>query len=723
MSNVKKERYNYEEYNMEKLPREYFELIKDTLKDERNPKRQHIETSSFIATDSPSSNDEDDYDSEEFEDVTLGPETSGNDSVQITLDPKRNTQKIRANVVDLPTKQSRKFIHAFYLLCMIVHGNLRNQWLNDVTLQKKLSKLVPNKVYENLHPVKDNELPIILTRKLIDSLKHCMNIWNKFFKIMNPEYDNGLYQWSWSELKTTVCNNKNIDRSMFKEMILNGYGPMSLSIEGFIAMLRGCNINARFVISIQPPDLNDMKPISPSQTNTNNINNFHEKSKYPIMWCEVWDRFSKNWITIDPVSRNIIEQVRFKSKLEPAIGKYSRYNNLRYVVGFDRKLGCRDITRRYCQQFQSKTRRKRITRDTQGHIWYEKIFNIVNQRKRTKIDDYEDLYFRHRDEMEGIPNSLQDLKNHPKYILEQNLKFNQVLKPESQQCGFLKLKNRDKSTKTIKVFQKKDVLDLYSARHWFMLGRILKVGAKSLKVKNIKNLKTGEQENERLYSIHETKLYVPPSVQNGKIPINAYGNIDIYRPWMIPEDCCLVESSNSIRAANFIEIPYAKAVTSFKFEKGHNVKPQITGVVIQKKHCDALISMINGIEYYDDIDEKCVKELNGLKLWSMLLKKLAIKTKLNRRHGNLDDVTETDNMVCGGFLVEDQITEHIVEDNVNEDTSPITNMSISTPQPYEKTTEVKPSYITTSTHEHKQDSHSEYKAFMQELSGTEFSNE
>lgn len=37
-----------------------------------------------------------------------------------------------------------------------------------------------------------------------------------------------------------------------------------------------------------------------------------------------------------------------------------------------------------------------------------------------------------------------------------------------------------------------------------------------------------------LYAEFQTEVYVPPPVEDGRVPKNAFGNIDVYVPTMVP---------------------------------------------------------------------------------------------------------------------------------------------------------------------------------------------
>lgn len=619
------------------------------------------------------SNDEDDYGSDEFEDVTepmVSPEPLGDISVSVET-RKRNgkaTKKTR-NMVSNKERHWRRYFHMACLLGLIVHGYVRNDWINNGKLEKKLCKLIPDKVLQDLHPEKDEEMPLRSTRKLLDGLKMCMEIWNKHWMITNEYQGTGCYMKRWDEVRGHFNKRFRLTEKEFVKQVLKGNGDRDMAAQGFVALLRSCNVNSRLVMSLQPPDFCDLKVTDPRNGHVFPSTLF----KYPIFWCEVWDKFSKKWITIDAINFKTMEQIKTQSKLEPRGTGSCQRNLLRYVVGFDRKRGVRDITRRYSHWFNCKCIRRRITKDPQGSEWYARLLEKLHERKRTRMDDYEDTYFQQRDDSEGMPDNIQDLKNHPRYILEKDLKINQIVKPGCKECGYLNVHNKKDLWK---VYERKNILDLKSARQWYMEGRVLKIGSRSMK-KVPKRSRSGKEEGEEenLYSLDDTEIYVPPLVSepDGKIVKNAFENIEVFVPSMIPYNCVLIKSDLAVKAARLLQIEYARAVTSFNFEKGRTTKPVIGGVVVAHWYKDAVLCAIEGLENTVEQENFERRELDSLTRWNFLLSKLRIKSELNTTYGKVEEAVrlgsnenanishhsvdhgshhiDNDEMMAGGFIV------------------------------------------------------------------------
>ncbi|AAS54652.2 AGR162Cp [Eremothecium gossypii ATCC 10895] len=658
-----------------KLPEHYFELVREAVAAEpaarHGPKRRRTAAGvaaaesagpgSVASDDEGSTQSEEEYDSEDFEDVEAETDAAGD--VSVTLAASR-ARPARAKVVDSETRAFRRSFHMLHVAALLAHYHVRNTWLNDGRLQSRLAALVPDEVYASMHPERDEQLPLRSTRKLLDALRKCMKLWEKHCKRIIGR-DGGLYMRPWAQLGQRYSSGAALlTRKAFNRALQKGAPmPRSVAQEGFVALLRGCGLNARLVASLQPPDLTDMKPAGDARGSDppGDSEDDTDKYEFPLVWCEVWDRYSKAWITVDPLCKQLVEQVRNKSKLEPT-GKFARFNQMRYVVGFDRKMGCRDITRRYCAQYNAKVRRRRITRDTHGAAWYDALLRALHQRKRMKTDDYEDEYFARRDEVEGIPNNMADLRNHPHYVLEKDLRQHEILRPGTEQCGYVRFKTTKRSAgSTLKVFRRTDIVPCYSGRHWFLQGKVLRKNCRAAKTVIVKDHRTGESEEERLYPESETEPYVPPPVApDGTIPTNSFGNIDIYKPSMIPAGCVLIENPNAVRAAAFIGVPFAKAVTGFSFERGRTVKPKFSGVVVQSCYRDAVCAMIDGIETIGDEARMQERELGALQSWALLLAQLRVKQRLIDRHGAVSEHTsdsdsepEASDTEAGGFFPDD----------------------------------------------------------------------
>jgi hypothetical protein len=64
-----------------------------------------------------------------------------------------------------------------------------------------------------------------------------------------------------------------------------------------------------------------------------------------------------------------------------------------------------------------------------------------------------------------------------------------------------------------------------------------------------------------LFGEWQTSTYVPPVAKNGVVPCNEYGNVDLFRPEMLPIGCVHIVESNAVRICKKLNIHYAEAIT------------------------------------------------------------------------------------------------------------------------------------------------------------------
>lgn len=620
-----------------------------------------------VENDEEDDEEDDEFDDAEFEDVDLDsvkPRASsnltGDISVNMNEQDLKPKKKVKAkNVIDREERIFRKNFHRNHIAIMSIHGFVRNRWCNNKAIHKSLTKLIPSSVYDELHPPKNIETPHIRTRRFLDGLRHLLDRWSKYYKVTSNK---GIYKHDWYDWYG--YEKSKVPFSRFIKCITKGRGNRDIGAQGFVALLRAAGVASRLVFSLQPPDFTSMAIRSkPRDSESNKTNSGHgnprekllelRKGKvstsvdqkvegevelqYPVFWAEAWDSSSKTWITIDPVLLKVIENVRVKSRLEPP-SNY-RYNNLVYVLGYDRKGGVRDITKRYAEKYYARTRKKRITKYEADEIWYTDFLETMSSRGRNRSDDFEDEYFQKKATLEGMPDNIQDFKGHPFYVLESHLKANEILHPK-EHCGMIRTKGKNNS---VKVYKRENVQTLRTPRAWFQRGRVLKTGERPMMVRKKTPAQIRDDDDdpeERLYAIFQTKVYVPPPVKEGLITKNAYGNIDVYVPSMIPDGAVLINTPYAADAAKLIGVDYANAVVGFKFER-RGATPKIEGIVVAEEFQEAVGSVQEQLKAEAIEKQRSELELRALKGWTLLLAKLRIKHRLNAHHGKVFENGET----------------------------------------------------------------------------------
>ncbi|GME66888.1 unnamed protein product [[Candida] boidinii] len=644
------------------------------------------------------------------------------DSITVTIknsDPndKKKGKKSRSTQVSRDERKFRYSFHKAYLFAMLYHGAVRNMWCNHPKLFRLLKADVPPNLkkeireYRNMN-YEDPQKKLLnqtKTRKLLDVLRHLMEYWYKSFTVTSYVT---IFKKKWNELEIArKLKTSKVSLRKFIKLVYQGKGSRDIGAQGFVSLLRSLGFQARLIFSLQPPDFTNLSIVKPledemieekeiesqnrAQANrsrsvlekkpmtemdkllaslkvnrsaTTNLRNYRlgkenqaseYYSNYPIFWCEVWNPHNKKWITIDPIVKKYIESVNTKSVLEPPLN--DERNNAFYVVGFDTKGGARDVTRRYAESYNAKIRKKRITRvQKDEELWNSLLFQASSdvRKQRNRMDMYERLDFEEKNLKEGMPNSIQDFRNHPVYALEEQLKFNEVLYPKIS-CGTIRRKISKGSGKgeTIPVYKRSYVQPVKSAKAWFMNGRVLKVGERPLKVKDISGLKkrklrsednfrlTDDEDDDKetevnLYAEYQTELYVPPPIVDGKIPENAFGNIDIYTESMLPEGAVHIPGKFAMKAGKIVGVDVVPAVVGFEFSSNNSATAKVDGAVVEKCYKEAVEVVSEFLKEEEAEEKRRMEILIALHGWKVLLKRLEIKKRLNIEHGTVNEQEE-----------------------------------------------------------------------------------
>lgn len=341
----------------------------------------------------------------------------------------------------------------------------------------------------------------------------------------------------------------------------------------------------------------------------------------------------QKWVPVDPlVTRTIAKP----SKFEPPAGEPE--NHMNYVVAFEDDGSARDVTRRYTKAYNAKTRRDRVEVTNRGERWLRKVMKMYRRSHILNRDQVEDAELAAKEAAEPMPRNVQDFKDHPYYALDRHLKRHEVIYPK-REVGKVGAGRASSSNTLESIYRRRDVHIVKSADKWYRLGREIKPGEQPLKrvparrtrdqISDPEDPDAGLEENAgvALYAIQQTKLYSAPSVQNGRIPKNVYGNLDIYVPSMIPPGGTHIAHPETARAARILGIDYADAVTGFAF-KGRHGTAVTKGAVVASEYAEAVEEVLKAFD--DDRvrveEERRSKE--ALKMWRRLLAGLRIRERI-----------------------------------------------------------------------------------------------
>lgn len=391
------------------------------------------------------------------------------------------------------------------------------------------------------------------------------------------------------------------------------------------------------------------------------------ESSYPVFWVEAFNEAMQKWVPIDPL---VTKTLGKPSKLEPPAS--DPYNSMNYVVGFEDDMSARDITRRYAKAYNAKTRKLRVESTRNGEKWWDKTIKFYERPFFEDRDELEISELTSKSAAEPMPRNIQDFKDHPVYALERHLRRNEVIFPKRVIGHVGSSKSGANSENLDSVYRRSDVHTVRSADKWYRLGRDVKVGEQPLKHVDSTRPKGGlasddetdEPEQTALYAEYQTEIYCPPPVVQGRIPKNAYGNLDIYVPSMVPPGAVHIQQPEAARAARLLGIDYADAVTGFDF-KGRRGTAVFGGIVVAIEYYDAVTEVLRG--FADDRQQAVfeARSAEALRLWRLFLLKLRIAERVkgyaeveDGSNVSVADVHFDDEDAGGGFFPDpDQPTE------------------------------------------------------------------
>ncbi|KAL4955328.1 hypothetical protein BDW69DRAFT_120878 [Aspergillus filifer] len=668
---------------------------------------------------SPSESEESDM---EWEEVNLQqpavPAASfvtDDEPLQITLGQQEGQGRrvVRRKPVTAAEKKLRLDIHKTHLLCLLCHVQRRNLWCNDEDVQGHLKKMLSKHIRSQLNPPEERPQGT-RSAMFLDGLNQAGDVFSRRFKVTNP----GLQRPHWAHdsdsLKRRTENIMSdaevfLSKQDFRDQAKTMRGSRDFGAQLFCAMLRSVAVEARLVCSLQPlpfsgqmqippkpepehivissddhdshtdgqkPDTS--KPTSIRRLGRPNFTNPKpspvrnefptrprpSESSYPVFWVEAYNEAFQKWVVIDPmVTRTLAKPHR----LEPPAT--DPFNLLTYVVAFEEDASAKDVTRRYTKVFNAKTRKLRVESTKNGEAWWRRVLQHYEKPFLEDRDEIEIGELTAKTAAEPMPRNVQDFKDHPIYALERHLRSNEVIFPK-RVTGHVSIGKSGAKGQTEPVYRRSDVHTLRSANKWYRLGRDIKLGEQALKRIPARNRGVALEDDEEpeettLYAFFQTEVYTPPPVVKGRVPKNAYGNLDVYVPSMVPPGGAHIRHHDASRAARILGIDYADAVTGFNF-KGRHGTAVLQGIVVAEEYGEAVREVLNALEEEKVRNAAEERTAEVLRAWKTFLIKLRIAERVKGYavEGEADDEDEASALdrsqepqeldgMGGGFLPED----------------------------------------------------------------------
>ncbi|PWA51846.1 DNA repair protein Rad4 family [Artemisia annua] len=362
----------------------------------------------------------------------------------------------------------------------------------------------------------------------------------------------------------------------------------------------------------------------------------------PLYWAEVYcsgENSTGKWVHVDVVNAIIDGE----QNVEAAAAACK--TSLRYVVAFAGR-GAKDVTRRYCAKWH------KIASHRVDSTWWDgvlrplkeleakSITSVINEDnvKKEERTYLEDMELETKALTEPLPTNQQAYRSHHLYALERWLTKYQILHPKGPVLGFCS---------GHPVYPRACVQMLHTKERWLREGLQLKVNELPVKVlkrsaKPKKGKVHGADEDDEndcagpggtidLYGKWQTEPLCLPPAENGIVPKNERGQVDVWSEKCLPPGTVHLGFQRIWSVAKKLKIDYAPAMVGFEFRNGRSF-PIYNGIVVCTEFKDAILEVYAEEEIRRGAEERRKNEAQALSRWYQLLSSIVTRQRLNNRY-------------------------------------------------------------------------------------------
>ncbi|MCJ1370769.1 hypothetical protein MMC20_001982 [Loxospora ochrophaea] len=422
----------------------------------------------------------------------------------------------------------------------------------------------------------------------------------------------------------------------------------------------------------EPDDKDDESVIdvTPSNTARHPNMNYDRDLPFPTYWSEIVSPVTHEVHPVDPMvlMPSVVTTSDQLANFEPRGAKAEKGKQVfAYVVAYSPDGTAKDVTTRYLKRhvWPGKTKGVRLPiekipiRNKSGKIkryeeydWFKSVMSGYTRtdQMRTIVDDIEEAKDLKAVKMEKKgtkqgEETLQGYKNSAEFVLERHLRREEALVPGAEPVKTF-LVGKGEKAKNELVFRRDDVVICRTGESWHKEGRKVKPGEYPLKSVPVRAVTLarkreveeaerdgGEKLKQGMYAKDQTEWIIPPPIENGVIPTNAYGNIDCFVPSMVPSGAVHIPLKGTTKICKRLGIDFAEAVTGFEFGKQRAV-PVVVGVVVASENEDLVIDEWEKDEVERQIKEEGKREKAALGTWRKFLMGLRIVQRVRDEYGD-----------------------------------------------------------------------------------------
>uniref|UniRef100_A0A1Q3F2T0 Putative dna repair protein complementing xp-c cells n=1 Tax=Culex tarsalis TaxID=7177 RepID=A0A1Q3F2T0_CULTA len=339
------------------------------------------------------------------------------------------------------------------------------------------------------------------------------------------------------------------------------------------------------------------------------------------LWVEVYCEHEDKWVTVDVIAGMV-------HCLEHTVNQASQ--PISYVLAWNNDGTIKDVSPRYISRLGTKKAKLRVE-----DSWLERALTGPSGRRRTtRRDRTEDLKFDKLLNKRPFPEQIAEYKNHPRFAIQRHLLKNEAIYPrDAVVLGHIKGEP---------IYPRDCVYLLFSREGWLRQAKTVRMYEEPYKVVSRKakyDRATGTTVtglNTELFGEWQVQDYEPPVAKDGQVPRSAYGNVELFRPCMLPKGTVHLQLPGLNKICKRLHVDCAPAITGFEY-RNNACAAVYDGYVVCEEFRDVVLDewYQEQVEEQRKQDEKRLKRIYGN--WKRLVAGLFIRKKLKDRY-NFDNM-------------------------------------------------------------------------------------
>lgn len=620
--------------------------------------------------------DESDWEDIELPEVPAIPSSTvanqeGPESFVVPLgQPKEDSvrkERLRAIVKE---KKRKVAIHNLGLLSYTLHATSRNRLLTSKPAQRALKKLLPDSFMSKVKKAKK-----AIKNRLHDSdvqLVYVIKYLIKWFRLNYKIVCNGLRVLGYlppnNDPKSFYpLNAESVDQSSFISKIKRFSHNRDFGAQLFTGLIRCIGFEARLIFSVPviSPKSKILQPkLDPRRLELKNDYDL----LYPYFWTEIINPIDESELFVVETCAFHDEEKRFtrvpryKHSLNSFVhGFYpvqDQFNSMSmmYVIALDQSGHIFDVSSRYMKSISYRWFDRIDLRTDLGRsfLLYCSILRILNKGRSIDspniLKELECLKYLGLNNYE-IPKTRAAIKRNPNFTTRDSLRYDELLDENAQPVASVRIDGKKEP-----IFFRNEVIVGKSEQQWKFLGRSIIESEKKNYIKLTKallprtiarkrmynlNIQNGipELNAVKLYSFNQTCSFIKDKVVYNNdvavLPKNKFGNIEIFKEWMVPDGCAWLQMSHIetiLSSKKNSDINYVPVVTGFSFRKKGYAIPKKQGVLVpveQVKQAKKFWLQVK-LEQHQELNRQ--RSVRGLLTWYALLKRLRLKSRLDKTY-------------------------------------------------------------------------------------------